>query len=78
VEYENAKLLLSQNKVLKINKEYKAFLKELKPMLRSRESQVVLEFGFWNAIVPHDKNNIYELRSYLLKPGRMLEWEQGW
>jgi hypothetical protein len=50
----------------------------MKPMLRSRESQIILEFAFWNATVPYDKNMIYELRSYLLKPGRMLEWEMGW
>lgn len=50
----------------------------LKPMLRSRESQIVLEFAFWNASIPYETKSIYELRSYLLKPGRMLEWEQGW
>lgn len=48
------------------------------PMLRSRENQIVLEFSFWNASIPHDLNSIYELRTYRLKPGRMLEWEQGW
>jgi hypothetical protein len=53
-------------------------MKSLKPMLRSRESQIVLEFAFWNAVVPHESKMIYELRSYLLKPGRLLEWEQGW
>lgn len=63
---------------LRKNEEYKKFLTKIKPMLRSRQSQIVLEFAFWNATIPYDNNSIYELRSYLLKPGRMLEWEQGW
>jgi hypothetical protein len=53
-------------------------MKKLLPMLRSRENQIALEFAFWNASTPYDYHHIYELRSYLLKPGRMLEWEQGW
>ncbi|KAJ3273642.1 hypothetical protein HDV01_004251 [Terramyces sp. JEL0728] len=51
--------------------------KKIRPMLRSRDSQIILEFAFWNASVPHDTDVIYELRSYLLKPGKLLEWEQG-
>ncbi|KAI9105309.1 hypothetical protein DFS34DRAFT_655376 [Phlyctochytrium arcticum] len=61
---------------------YQAFLRQLAPMLRSRQNQMLLEFAFWNqaqdaqpAII-HD--GIYELRSYLLKPGRLLEWETEW
>ncbi|KAJ2994912.1 hypothetical protein HDV02_001188 [Globomyces sp. JEL0801] len=63
---------------LKKDPHNQAFKKLLKPMLRSRKSQIVLEFEFWNPTTPYDLNSIYELRSYLLKPGMMLEWEQGW
>jgi hypothetical protein len=64
--------------ILNLEKRYLSLMKSIKPMLRSRESQIVLEFAFWNATIPYDKNMIYELRTYLLKPGRLLEWEQGW
>lgn len=43
-----------------------------------------LEFAFWYT-TPYDQqqsaaklSSIYELRSYLLKPGNLLEWEQQW
>ncbi|KAJ3253804.1 hypothetical protein HK103_005291 [Boothiomyces macroporosus] len=52
------------------------FEKTIRPMLRSRDSQIVLEFAFWNASIPHEQDIIYELRTYLLKPGKLLEWEQ--
>jgi hypothetical protein len=70
--YEDALVALNKNE------EFKRLMAKIKPMLRSRESQIVLEFAFWNATIPYDENSIYELRSYLLKPGRLLEWEQGW
>lgn len=54
------------------------FEKTIRSMLRSRDSQIVLEFAFWNASIPHEQDIIYELRTYLLKPGKLLEWEQGW
>lgn len=58
--------------------DYQKLLAEMKPMLRSRRNQIILEFAFWHAIKPTDHNHIYEMRSYRLKPGRMLEWEAGW
>ena len=40
------------------------------PMLRSRESQIVLEFSFWeSAEEVKDPEGLYELRSYRLKVG---------
>jgi len=60
------------------DKEYKNFVKKLLPMLRSRENQICLEFGFWPTKPPTDFGAIYELRSYLLRPGNLLEWELNW
>jgi hypothetical protein len=57
---------------------YQKFQKQLRPMLRSRENQMLLEFAFWNAAEPVETNGIYELRTYLLKPGKMMEWETEW
>ncbi|KAJ3102203.1 hypothetical protein HDU97_000700 [Phlyctochytrium planicorne] len=70
--YDETTLLLAKDPA------YQKFLKSLRPMLRSRESQIMLEFAFWDGSSPSFKDGIYELRTYCLKPGRMLEWEHEW
>ncbi|XP_062261995.1 protein NipSnap homolog 2-like isoform X2 [Platichthys flesus] len=47
-------------------------------MLLSRRNQLLLEFSFWNEPVPRSGPNIYELRSYQLRPGTMIEWGNYW
>ncbi|KAA8578530.1 hypothetical protein FQN60_007890 [Etheostoma spectabile] len=47
-------------------------------MLLSRRNQLLLEFSFWNEPVPRPGPNIYELRSYQLRPGTMIEWGNYW
>lgn len=46
--------------------------------LRARHCQYLLGFSFWPAPTPRQGPNIYELRSYLLKPGTMIEWGNNW
>ncbi|XP_041957808.1 protein NipSnap homolog 1 isoform X1 [Alosa sapidissima] len=60
------------------NKEYMEFRKERSKMLVSRKNQLLLEFSFWNYPTPRTGPNIYELRSYNLKPGTMIEWGNHW
>jgi hypothetical protein len=55
-----------------------AFLRELRPMLRERRNQICLEFAFWATMAPSYHGGVYELRSYKLKPGNLLEWETHW
>ncbi|KAI9591597.1 hypothetical protein BDF19DRAFT_454610 [Syncephalis fuscata] len=55
-----------------------AFLRKLSPMLRSRSNQICLEFAFWATMAPSFHGGVYELRSYRLKPGNLLEWETNW
>jgi hypothetical protein len=43
------------------------FLKDLRPLLISRENNIMLEFSFWKTAQPHTTNGIYELRKYNLK-----------
>lgn len=57
---------------------WKEFESKLRPMLIKRENQICLEFAFWATSKPKFDGGVYELRTYLLKPGRMLEWEQNW
>ncbi|KAI9029842.1 hypothetical protein CLU79DRAFT_732833 [Phycomyces nitens] len=54
------------------------FLKDLSPLLHSRENNMMLEFSFWKTSPPKITNGIFELRRYSLKPGSLLEWEMYW
>ncbi|CEG64542.1 hypothetical protein RMATCC62417_01493 [Rhizopus microsporus] len=57
---------------------YSEFMNRLRPLLVSRQNNMMLEFSFWMTSPPKVTNNIYELRKYTLKPGRLLEWEMYW
>uniref|UniRef100_A0A6Q2YZB0 NIPSNAP domain-containing protein n=1 Tax=Esox lucius TaxID=8010 RepID=A0A6Q2YZB0_ESOLU len=60
------------------NQDYLEFRKERSKMLISRRNQLLLEFSFWNEPTPRPGPNIYEMRSYRLKPGTMIEWGNHW
>ncbi|OMH78800.1 Protein NipSnap-like protein [Zancudomyces culisetae] len=62
---------------------------KLNRTLKSRFSSAITEFGFYPYLKRSQKggdivrgidstNCIFEFRSYLLKPGGLLEWEQKW
>ncbi|XP_028680457.2 protein NipSnap homolog 1 [Erpetoichthys calabaricus] len=63
---------------LRKDKEYLEYRKERSKMLHSRKNQLLLEFSFWNEPSPRRGPNIYELRTYHLKPGTMIEWGNNW
>ncbi|XP_019662051.1 protein NipSnap homolog 2 isoform X3 [Ailuropoda melanoleuca] len=63
---------------LRENQEFVEFRKARSNMLLSRRNQLLLEFSFWNEPVPRSGPNIYELRSYQLRPGTMIEWGNYW
>ncbi|XP_014664045.1 PREDICTED: protein NipSnap-like [Priapulus caudatus] len=52
--------------------------KTLRKLLRSRSNQLLLEFTFWPKPEPRPPKHIYELRSYMLKAGTMIEWAHSW
>lgn len=56
----------------------KELRKQRSQLLRSRQSQLCLKFSFWPPPTPREKSHIYELRSYTLKPGTILEWGNHW
>jgi len=58
--------------------EYKALKKDLLSHLHKRDNQYLLQFSFWPKVTPREKSHIYELRSYYLKPGTMVEWGNYW
>ena len=106
--YEGGYKAIDENmKFLQDNKDYNLIMKDMSPLLRSRESELYLQFSFWPEValryfgqqrshhdhIPptvkisiHDPNpncfregsHVYELRSYHLKPGTMVEWSNYW
>lgn len=53
---------------------YKAML----PFLYSRTNQLNQEFAILPTAPPHADGGIFELRTYQLKAGTLLEWENTW
>ncbi|XP_029648532.2 protein NipSnap homolog 1 isoform X1 [Octopus sinensis] len=61
------------------DKDFLEFRSKRNKMLRSRRNQILLRFSFWPRETPTpDRSHIYELRSYVLKPGTMIEWGNNW
>ncbi|KAJ1958316.1 hypothetical protein GGI12_004767, partial [Dipsacomyces acuminosporus] len=77
-EYQGYPALSKAYAAYKTDETYKRLHKRLLPLLRERKSQIMLEFQFWPTHPPVTKGGVYELRSYTLKAGTLLEWEQNW
>lgn len=57
---------------------YPRFESEILPMVNQRSSRICQEFSFWPTAPARDLGGIYEMRTYDLKPGSLLEWETSW
>lgn len=60
------------------NEDYLKLMTERGNYLRSRHLQYLLQFSYWPMIESRQGHNIYEMRSYRLKPGTMIEWGNNW
>ncbi|KAL1110471.1 hypothetical protein AAG570_007999 [Ranatra chinensis] len=60
------------------DKDYLTLEEERGNYLRSRHLQYLLSFSYWPPIEARKGNNVYEIRSYSLKPGTMIEWGNNW
>ncbi|KAH8314764.1 hypothetical protein KR067_012978, partial [Drosophila pandora] len=58
--------------------EYLKLMQERSKFLRSRHLQYLLAFSYWPKIESRIGKNIYEMRSYRLTPGTMIEWGNNW
>ncbi|KAH7316651.1 hypothetical protein B0I35DRAFT_354531 [Stachybotrys elegans] len=58
--------------------EYAEFDRKLKTLITSRKSSLMQEFSFWPTTPPRQLGGLFELRSYTLHPGNLLEWETHW
>jgi hypothetical protein len=57
---------------------YQKYRREVGKYLVSRRSDLMQEFAFWNTVPPRALGGVFELRRYVLKPGKLLEWENHW
>lgn len=73
--YKQASLIRKQmhtnDTLVKLNK-------DLVKDLVKRESQFMMSFSYWDHPKPQEHNSFYEMRSYVLKPGTMIEWANAW
>uniref|UniRef100_A0A182N509 NIPSNAP domain-containing protein n=1 Tax=Anopheles dirus TaxID=7168 RepID=A0A182N509_9DIPT len=60
------------------DKNYVQLMQERGTFLRSRHLQYLLAFSYWPQLQLREGKNIYEIRSYRLKPGTMIEWGNNW
>lgn len=61
-------------KILSDNEDYRKLHEEQSKLVRSRHLQYLLAFSYWPQIQPRTDKHIYEIRSYVLKPGTIIEW----
>ncbi|KAH7382071.1 hypothetical protein BKA64DRAFT_684862 [Cadophora sp. MPI-SDFR-AT-0126] len=58
--------------------DFPAFDKKLKSLIKSKNTSLMQEFSFWPTTAPRALGGVFELRSYTLHPGNLLEWETHW
>ncbi|KAJ1020273.1 hypothetical protein NDA18_005870 [Ustilago nuda] len=63
---------------LRSDPDFQELTRRLRPLLCNRSNWLTQEFSFWPSSPPVTTNGLYELRTYHLKPGHLLEWEQHW
>ncbi|KAL4892933.1 hypothetical protein BDV59DRAFT_179046 [Aspergillus ambiguus] len=58
--------------------EWPEFDRKLKSLIKSKKTSLMQEFSFWPTTPPRRLGGLFELRSYTLHPGNLLEWETHW
>ncbi|KAF2679503.1 NIPSNAP-domain-containing protein [Lentithecium fluviatile CBS 122367] len=58
--------------------EFPEFDSKLKTLINAKRSSLMQEFSFWPTTPPRQLGGLFELRSYTLHPGNLLEWETHW
>ncbi|KAK9412966.1 hypothetical protein SUNI508_12161 [Seiridium unicorne] len=54
------------------------FDKKLRTLIKSKNTSIMQEFSFWPTTAPRQLGGVFELRSYTLHPGNLLDWETYW
>ncbi|TEB38840.1 NIPSNAP-domain-containing protein [Coprinellus micaceus] len=78
LEYENYAGYDKTTRMIQESKEYSEAYKAMLPFINTRTTQLNQEFAFFPTAPPHTEGGLFELRTYQLKPGTLLEWEATW
>lgn len=78
LEYENYAGFDRTTKAARDSQKIRESEASLRPYLVSRNHQLCQEFAFLPSSPPHEQGGIFELRTYSLHPGALLEWESAW
>ncbi|KAI9889506.1 MAG: hypothetical protein M1814_005200 [Vezdaea aestivalis] len=58
--------------------DFPEFDQHLRKLILSKNTSLMQEFSFWPTTSPRSLGGLFELRSYTLHPGNLLEWETHW
>ncbi|KAK8074398.1 Protein NipSnap-like protein 1 [Apiospora hydei] len=58
--------------------DFAEFDRKLKTLIKTKKTSIMQEFSFWPTTSPRQLGGVFELRSYTLHPGNLLEWETHW
>lgn len=58
--------------------EFPEFDRKLRKLIYEKKTSLMQEFSFWPTTPPRKLGGVFELRSYELNPGQLLDWEQHW
>uniref|UniRef100_A0AC34GT13 NIPSNAP domain-containing protein n=1 Tax=Panagrolaimus sp. ES5 TaxID=591445 RepID=A0AC34GT13_9BILA len=65
-------------KALLHNNSVRSAEKDIASMCGRRRTILLRSFSYWGEVKPRSPTHIYDLRSYVLKPGTMIEWGNAW
>lgn len=77
-EYKQYEGYHSSINMLHSHPEYPEFERKLSSLIKSKNVSLMQEFSFWPTSPPRQLGGLFELRSYTLHPGNLLEWETHW
>jgi hypothetical protein len=77
LEFENYSGFDKTMSLIRKSEHAKAY-EAMVPFILNRNLQLCSEFRFLPTAPPHAEGGIFELRTYQLKPGTLLEWENAW
>ncbi|KAL9054924.1 MAG: hypothetical protein Q9162_003865 [Coniocarpon cinnabarinum] len=77
-EYERYHGFHSSLNHLSQHPDYPAYASKLSNLITHKHLSLMQEFSFWPTSPPRTLGGLFELRSYKLHPGNLLEWETHW
>ncbi|KAF2655059.1 NIPSNAP-domain-containing protein [Lophiostoma macrostomum CBS 122681] len=77
-EYQRYQGYHSSLNAIQNHPDFPKFDAKLKTLINSKRSSLMQEFSFWPTTPPRQLGGLFELRSYTLHPGNLLEWETHW